>query len=789
MAPNLTVLLDGGKKQLVKTTPSMILREVVNAVCEKQNYAEPESYGLKSGKNFLDLSLSIRYANIAPGAKLELAKAPKDKSAPTHVDLALQLEDGGRMVQSFAITSTLWDVLLGFEKASNGVLNLTRRSAVPQTVTKNIFSLQRIKKAVKPSTEVYLLPVVVLLGREYVSIPTLKTTSLQLAGLLKGNAVFRVNMRYTDAGIADFIEDIERDYSQPTRTNNAPTSDQLSASVAASSTAPSSTSSLGSVPTSVHARDITTEPTSSSSPLRQGSMSPPMKKLARQPTLNKTEGEIDFIQSKGTFHSSNFTNNPQSGETSEPIMKKIIRQTTFNKTEGEVHVLPVTDVCPTTDFTINPQGIETPDATARPGSVDSNSREGNMVVPAPGVPVNMGLERQEPVQDLSSSMIEASQEIRQLREQQLQAAMTDRVKKLSKSSDDADRERFVRKLPPGSYAEITEEPDSMDIDTQQDIVRQIAHRVSLQLREAQQQGNSAIDYQSLLAQEIMREQRAGSLPMTPTGSRTNSFYRSKVEDDASPLLIAPPSRASTMMEEKVDRQVKVFKAPADSSTPLSNQIELPDNFYELTSQDVKNIMTSQKAKREQEENRGFKTAAARAEEEKAKERRYPKTIIRIRFPDRIQIQATFKSQETIGDLRKWVAGVCVGQGEKFDLYTTPPKKILADDKQTLYQAGLAPQSIVYFSWVDTKLNLNSPFLDGKHMMMMQDLPVPGQEKTETKMEEAPLSASLPLRAETQFRAGSMPMLTKEDRRMSQRMSTDKPGSSGGLPKWMKLNKK
>jgi len=40
--------------------------------------------------------------------------------APTHVDLALQLEDGGRTIQSFAITSTLWDVLLGFEAASNG---------------------------------------------------------------------------------------------------------------------------------------------------------------------------------------------------------------------------------------------------------------------------------------------------------------------------------------------------------------------------------------------------------------------------------------------------------------------------------------------------------------------------------------------------------------------------------------------------------------------------------------------------------------------------------------------
>ncbi|KAF9359533.1 Tether containing UBX domain for GLUT4 [Mortierella sp. AD094] len=750
MASNLTVFLGGGKKQLVKTTPTMILRQVVNIVCDKQDYAEPESYGLKSGKNFLDLSLSIRYANIAPGAKLELAKAPKDKSAPTHVDLALQLEDGGRMIQSFAITTTLWEVLLGFEKASNGTLNLTRRSAVPQSTTKNIFSLQRIKKAVKPSAEVYMLPVVILLEREYVSIPTLKTTSLQLAGLLKGNAVFRVMMRYTDAGIADFIEDIERDYSQSTKTNSESTHDAPPRSASPSSSA-------SSAPT--HASNATTPalPLSGaqgsalrhSSPPRQGSMAYPVRVPIRQPTMDKTLGEVDFIQAKEAFHH--------------------------------------------TDFGINPQGIETPEMTARSGGVEIDSREGNMIAPTPGTSINIDIQRQTPVQDISAAMIEHSQEIRQLQEQQTQAAMTDRVKKLSKASDDSDRERFVRSLPPGSYGDITEEPDNMmDVDSQE-LVLQIAQRVSQQLKNAQRRGDSTVDYQTLIAQEIEREQKAGALPSTPTGSRNNSFYRSKVEDDASPMLVAPPSRSSTMamVEEKVDRNVKVFRAPADSSTPLSNQIELPDDFYDLSSQDVMKLMNSQKAKREQEENRGFKTAAARAEEEKAREKRYPRTIIRIRFPDRVQLQGTFRSQETIGDLRKWVASACVGQGEKFDLYTTPPKKVLADNKQTLYQAGLAPQSIVYFSWVDTKLNMNSPFLNGEHVMMMRDLPVPGQENTEeSKPDEEPLSESLPLRAATESRTGSIPMLTREDRRMSARMSTDKPGSSGGgLPKWMKLSKK
>ncbi|KAG0357282.1 hypothetical protein BC939DRAFT_507696 [Gamsiella multidivaricata] len=758
MASNLTVFLGGGKKQLVKTTPTMILRQVVNTVCEKQGYGDPENYGLKSGKNFLDLSLSIRYANIAPGAKLELAKVPKDKSAPTHVDLALQLEDGGRMVQSFAITSTLWDVLLGFEKASNGSLNLTRRTAVPQSTTKNIFSLQRIKKAVKPATEVYLLPVVILLEREYVSIQTLKATTLQLAGLLKGNAVFRVMMRYTDAGIADFMEEIERENSRPATDNGeTPSSEQASTSGSATISVPSSAESVAPTPL---AAPMTTSPPQSSAP----HPSSPLKTTpSRQFTTDKTAGEKDFMQAKEAFHSGSAS-----------------------------------------DLGINPQGAGTPLPGARSGSIDLNNREVNIVTPAPGTSGNIDIQRQSPVQNMNTVMIEATQEIRQLQEQQTQAALTDRVKRLSKASDSSDRERFVRSLPPGAF---TEEPVSeMDVDspfprsgspgsipqTQQDVVRQIAHRVSLQLKEAQQRGNSTLDYHSLIAQEVEREQKAGVLPTTPTGSRNNSMYTSKAEDEQSPRLIATPaqSMSATMVEEAIDRNIKVFRPPADNATPLSNQIDLPDDFYTLTSQDVMRLMNGQKARREEEENRGFKTAAVRAEEEKARERRYPKTIIRIRFPDRIQLQATFRSQETIGDLRKWVAGACVGQGEKFDLYTTPPKKVLSDNKQTLYQAGLAPQSIVYFTWADSKLNQNSPFLNGEYLMMMEDLPIPGQEPKETKPEE-PSTSSASGEGQALNHSGTIPLLTKEDRRMSARMSADKPGngSSGGLPKWMKLSKK
>ena len=160
-------------------------------------------------------------------------------------------------------------------------------------------------------------------------------------------------------------------------------------------------------------------------------------------------------------------------------------------------------------------------------------------------------------------MVEATQEIRQLREQQTQEALTDRVKRLSKSADgsSSDKDRFVRSMT------LYEEPDEILVPSrglaathkaptlprtasplsntvstqmsmpqqpqpqqqqlpQDDLVRQIAQRVSQQLKLAQLRGDSGLNYHSLIAQEIVKEQRAGSLPISlpisPAESRKNS---------------------------------------------------------------------------------------------------------------------------------------------------------------------------------------------------------------------------------------------------------------------------
>ncbi|KAF9432797.1 hypothetical protein BGZ76_010312 [Entomortierella beljakovae] len=217
------------------------------------------------------------------------------------------------------------------------------------------------------------------------------------------------------------------------------------------------------------------------------------------------------------------------------------------------------------------QRIDLPMMGGRTGSVDNMFRDGHLVGPGNtggssgdgnGDGNDGGAPRQTPTQDISSAMVETNQEIRQLREQLEQQAMTDRVKRLSKTSDSAaDKDRFVRSMDythpmddsagmgmgmgMGSSSSsilnnnITTSPGSESpkftstaatSPGQEEIVRQIAQRVSQKLKEAAQRGDTTASYQALLAEEIVKEQLAGVLPVSPAESRKNSAHTIDPED-------------------------------------------------------------------------------------------------------------------------------------------------------------------------------------------------------------------------------------------------------------------
>lgn len=60
------------------------------------------------------MSLSIRYANLANNAKLELVKAATSR-AVQDITIALQLEDGTRLQEKFPPHTTLWEIMRHWE--------------------------------------------------------------------------------------------------------------------------------------------------------------------------------------------------------------------------------------------------------------------------------------------------------------------------------------------------------------------------------------------------------------------------------------------------------------------------------------------------------------------------------------------------------------------------------------------------------------------------------------------------------------------------------------------------
>jgi len=202
MASNVVVLLPQGKRQVVKTTPAMSLKAVVNTVCEKHGISDSSGYALTNGRNILDLSLSIRFANLVQGAKLELIKVASSSSKPAIISIALQLEDGGRLMDKFPNSITLWEILKHFEIRSNGSLNLTMREDDPR---KHQNKLKRLIFRDKPY---YLVPAILVFEKEYTTVMQLKQTTLADVGLSSGNALVRVIFKLSDKTLEEMLPDI-----------------------------------------------------------------------------------------------------------------------------------------------------------------------------------------------------------------------------------------------------------------------------------------------------------------------------------------------------------------------------------------------------------------------------------------------------------------------------------------------------------------------------------------------------------------------------------------------------
>ncbi|KAI8073351.1 hypothetical protein BC940DRAFT_291128 [Gongronella butleri] len=145
----------------------------------------------------------------------------------------------------------------------------------------------------------------------------------------------------------------------------------------------------------------------------------------------------------------------------------------------------------------------------------------------------------------------------------------------------------------------------------------------------------------------------------------------------------------------VDRQVKVFRPPSNAQ----QQVQVPDTFYKLDSNQVAQLYKAQVQYRQKLEDAPLKTQKMRQAEELERMKKYPKTTIRVRLPDLTVLQATFESKEKVGDLYEFLGSTLATPDRAF-LLCLPPRTKLVDPHVTLYKAGLAPASNLMLVWLN-----------------------------------------------------------------------------------------
>ncbi|XP_037095421.1 tether containing UBX domain for GLUT4 [Syngnathus acus] len=216
--------------------------------------------------------------------------------------------------------------------------------------------------------------------------------------------------------------------------------------------------------------------------------------------------------------------------------------------------------------------------------------------------------------------------------------------------------------------------------------------------------------------------------------------------------------------------------------------ELPDEFFEVTVDDVRKRFAQLKSERKLLEEAPLMTQALRETQMKEKLDRYPKVVLRIQFPDRHVLQGFFRPLETVGALTDFVRSHLADPLLSFYLFITPPKKILDDPAVTLFQADLFPGALVYLgSDVKTEFYLKRELLESSVSALQANESIASCMLQSTKHSPKPSPDKEPL-PPAEPTADTKASTQNDENQPSTHTKAAKPGRSnlGNVPKWLKL---
>lgn len=191
------------------------------------------------------------------------------------------------------------------------------------------------------------------------------------------------------------------------------------------------------------------------------------------------------------------------------------------------------------------------------------------------------------------------------------------------------------------------------------------------------------------------------------------FERERVDASRKEFLATPCDRNPVAFSEE------------DPSYPQRNESEIPDSFFEVTVDDIRIMLRDLKNERNQADSAPLMTRAMREVRQEAEMYKYDKVVVRIKFPDRLVLQAFFRPMEKVSTLTEFVKSYLEDQDFPFYLYTTPPKRFLDKPNSTLFENKLYPASVVHFGsqhqrghYLSTRqLGKLSSILDAEHSVV------------------------------------------------------------------------
>ncbi|NXG73401.1 ASPC1 protein, partial [Baryphthengus martii] len=184
---------------------------------------------------------------------------------------------------------------------------------------------------------------------------------------------------------------------------------------------------------------------------------------------------------------------------------------------------------------------------------------------------------------------------------------------------------------------------------------------------------------------------------------------SKLPTSSSPGGPSKPKKSKNSQELQKEQEQHIEREPLvchlDLLEPLPAALEeLPDEFFEVTVDDVRKRLAQLQSERQSSsclsrkrlEEAPLMTKSLREAQLKEKLERYPKVVLRVHFPDRHVLQGFFRPNETVGILRDFVRSHLADADLPFYLFIAPPRTILNDESLTLFEAKLFPTAVIHF---------------------------------------------------------------------------------------------